>query len=78
MIQSQHLKLVKPGMAALDVYDDEPLPLDHPFRQLSNILMTPHLGFVSQPADKRLFSEAQYRLLEAWLNGDTLVNLVKN
>ena len=42
------LKNGQPGMAALDVYDDEPLPMDHPFRQLSNILMTPHLGFVSE------------------------------
>ena len=31
------LKNGQPGMAALDVYDDEPLPMDHPFRQLSNL-----------------------------------------
>jgi len=70
------LKVGKPGMAALDVYDDEPLPLDHPFRQLRNILMTPHLGFVSQPVYKRL-SQGSVQAVEAWLNGDSLVNLVK-
>ena len=70
------LKIGKPGMAALDVYDDEPLPLDHPFRQLRNILMTPHLGFVSQPVYKRL-SQGSVQAVEAWLNGDSLVNLVK-
>ena len=70
------LKIGKPGMAALDVYDDEPLPLDHSFRQLSNILMTPHLGFVSQPVYQKL-SQGSVKAIEAWLNGDSLVNLVK-
>ena len=70
------LKLGKPGMAALDVYDDEPLPLDDPLRQLSNILMTPHLGFVSQPVYKKL-SAGTVNALEAWVRGDPLVTLVK-
>jgi phosphoglycerate dehydrogenase-like enzyme len=33
--------------AALDVFDEEPLPPDHPLRQLDNVLMTPHLGFAT-------------------------------
>ena len=33
-------------VAALDVYDREPLPAEHPFRQLPNVVMTPHLGYV--------------------------------
>ena len=33
--------------AALDVFDDEPLPLDHPFRRLERIVITPHLGYVT-------------------------------
>ena len=70
------LKLGKPGMAALDVYDDEPLPLDDPLRQLSNILMTPHLGFVSQPVYKKL-SVGAVNALEAWVRGEPLVTLVK-
>jgi phosphoglycerate dehydrogenase-like enzyme len=33
--------------AALDVYDIEPLPTDHPFRRLTNTVVTPHLGYVT-------------------------------
>ena len=34
--------------AGIDVYDVEPLPLDHPFRKMDNVVITPHLGYVSQ------------------------------
>ena len=32
-------------VAALDVYDKEPLPEDHPLRRLSNTVLMPHLGY---------------------------------
>ena len=34
--------------AGLDVFDVEPLPLDHPYRKMDNVVITPHLGYVSQ------------------------------
>jgi D-3-phosphoglycerate dehydrogenase len=33
--------------AGLDVFHDEPLPADHPLRQLDNVLLTPHVGWPS-------------------------------
>jgi phosphoglycerate dehydrogenase-like enzyme len=33
--------------AGLDVFDREPLPLDHPFRSLENTVLTPHIGYVA-------------------------------
>jgi phosphoglycerate dehydrogenase-like enzyme len=34
--------------AGLDVYDVEPLPVDHPLRKLDNVVLSPHLGYVTQ------------------------------
>lgn len=34
--------------AGLDVFDTEPLPLDHPLRKMGNVVLTPHLGYVSE------------------------------
>jgi phosphoglycerate dehydrogenase-like enzyme len=36
--------------AAIDVYDREPVPKDHPFLELDNVVLTPHLGYVIEEA----------------------------
>ena len=45
----------KIGGAGLDVFDVEPLPLDHPFRKMDNVVITPHLGYVSEQNYRALF-----------------------
>ncbi|MFZ0238827.1 MAG: D-2-hydroxyacid dehydrogenase family protein [Xanthobacteraceae bacterium] len=44
--------------AGLDVFDVEPLPLDHPFRTMDNVVITPHLGYVSEQNYRRYFGDA--------------------
>jgi len=43
--------------AAIDVFDQEPLPPDHPFRQLPNVLATPHIGYVSRGLYQRFYQD---------------------
>ena len=69
------LELGRPAFAALDVFDIEPLPAGDPLRQLPNVLLTPHLGFVTEPVFQR-FAEGVTQCLTAWLNGKPLVRLV--
>jgi phosphoglycerate dehydrogenase-like enzyme len=44
--------------AALDVFDLEPLPLDHPFRRLKNTVITPHIGYVTKETYEVFFRDA--------------------
>src|SRR5262249_44016093 len=54
--------------AGLDVFDEEPLPLDHPFRKLPNTVITPHLGYVTEET-YRLFLGQALEDVEASLRG---------
>ena len=42
------LKQKKIAGAGIDVFSVEPLPVDHPFRKLDNIVLTPHLGYATR------------------------------
>jgi D-3-phosphoglycerate dehydrogenase len=50
------LREKKIGGAGLDVFDIEPLPVDHPLRKMDNVVLTPHLGYVSEQNYKHYFA----------------------
>jgi phosphoglycerate dehydrogenase-like enzyme len=54
--------------AGLDVYDEEPLALDHPLRNLPNTVITPHLGYVTEEG-YRIFYGHALEDVKAWLAG---------
>jgi phosphoglycerate dehydrogenase-like enzyme len=53
--------------AAIDVYDVEPLPPDHPYRNIDNLLATPHIGYVSRGLYERFYRDTVSNIL-AWLD----------
>jgi len=52
---------------AVDVYDTEPLPADHPFRTLDNVLATPHMGYVTESLYRTFYGDT-VRNIVAWLD----------
>jgi phosphoglycerate dehydrogenase-like enzyme len=71
----QTLKDKRIAGAGLDVFDQEPLPADHPFRGLGNLLATPHIGYVTEEA-YRMFYGQSVENIEAWLAGKPVRVLV--
>jgi phosphoglycerate dehydrogenase-like enzyme len=53
--------------AAIDVYDTEPLPADHPFRNIANLLATPHIGYVSRGLYERFYRDTASNIV-GWLD----------
>ena len=53
--------------AALDVYDQEPLPRDHILRRTKNLILTPHIGYVSKEAYENFFN-GYLKGIEAFIN----------
>jgi len=53
--------------AALDVFEQEPLPKDHPFRWLPNVLATPHIGYVARDLYETFYGDTVKNIVN-WLN----------
>ncbi len=58
-------------VAALDVFEQEPLPPDHPLRALPNTVLTPHQGYATQEIYCQFYSESIENVL-AYLDGKPL------
>ncbi len=54
--------------AGLDVYDQEPLPPDHPILSVPNTVLTPHLGYVTEE-NYRVYFQGAVEAVEGYLNG---------
>ena len=62
----------RPGTAALDVFDEEPLPAGNALAGHPRVVLTPHTGFVAKQVYRK-FAGGVVECLEAWLAGKPLV-----
>lgn len=57
--------------AGIDVFDSEPLPVDHPLRSLPRTVLTPHLGYVTE-GTYRIFYPQALEDIAAWMAGEPI------
>jgi phosphoglycerate dehydrogenase-like enzyme len=60
--------------AGIDVFSVEPLPVDHPFRKLDNMVLTPHLGYVTEEGFRGHYGQ-MVEGIDAWFKGEPVKRL---
>jgi D-3-phosphoglycerate dehydrogenase len=60
--------------AAVDVFSVEPLPTDHPFRKLDNIVLTPHLGYATEESFSNHYTQ-MVEGIDTWFKGEPVRRL---
>ena len=55
--------------AGIDVFSVEPLPVDHPFRKLDNLVLTPHLGYVTEESFRSHYGQ-MVECIDVWFTGE--------
>ena len=57
--------------SVIDVFTDEPLPVTHPLRSRPNVVITPHLGYVTHGSYATFFADV-VEDITAWSAGDPM------
>lgn len=66
----ESLRSGRPGYAALDVYEEEPVPQGHPLLAMPNVLCTPHLGWAEYDNFELYFGEC-FEQIARWAKAKT-------
>ena len=61
--------------AALDVFEEEPLPQDSPLWEMNNVIITPHNSWISEMRNERRYNII-YENLKRFIAGEKLMNIV--
>jgi phosphoglycerate dehydrogenase-like enzyme len=70
----QTLQQCRIAGAGIDVFAVEPIPVDHPFRKLDNVVLTPHLGYVTEEGFRNHYGQ-MVEGIGAWLKGEPVRRL---
>jgi phosphoglycerate dehydrogenase-like enzyme len=68
------LRQKKIAGAGIDVFATEPLPVDHPFRKLENLVLTPHLGYATVEGFRNHYAQ-MVEAIDGWFKGEPVRRL---
>ena len=68
------LRQKKIAGAGIDVFATEPLPADHPFRKLDNLVLTPHLGYATVEGFRNHYAQ-MVEAVDGWFKGEPVRRL---